>query len=41
MELDLEKLLARYKNAYGQVPDWAETVSQIMPELLGHWIEIR
>ena len=41
MELNVEQLLARYKKTYGQVPDWAETVSQIMPELLGPWIEIR
>ncbi len=38
---ELERLLLRYKESYGQVPDWAETVSQIMPELLGPWMEIR
>ncbi|MBI5969229.1 MAG: carboxymuconolactone decarboxylase family protein [Deltaproteobacteria bacterium] len=38
---ELDRLLSRYKEAYGQVPDWAEVVSQIMPDLLGPWIEIR
>ena len=38
---EVKKLLLKYKKVYGQVPDWAETVSQVMPELLEHWLGIR
>jgi len=38
---ELNKMLQKYQKIYGYIPDWAETVSQIMPELLGPWIEIR
>ncbi len=38
---EVKKLLLKYKKAYGQVPDWAETVSQVMPELFEHWLGIR
>jgi len=38
---ELDRLLLKYKESYGKVPDWAETISQIMPELLGPWMEIR
>ena len=38
---ELEDLLSRYKKSYGQVPDWAETVSELMPELLESWLGIR
>ena len=41
MGKDVELLLQKYREAYGRVPDWAETVSQIMPDLLGPWIEMR
>ena len=40
-EKEIKNLLLQYKNTYGEVPDWAETVSQIMPELLGPWLGIR
>ncbi len=38
---EVKNLLAQYKKAYGKVPEWAETVSQIMPELLEPWLKIR
>jgi AhpD family alkylhydroperoxidase len=38
---EIEQLILQYKSSYGQVPDWVETVSQIMPELLEPWIKIR
>ncbi len=38
---DVAKLLLKFKNAYGQVPDWAETISELMPELLEPWLQIR
>lgn len=38
---EVNQLLLRYKNSYGQVPDWAETISEIMPELLEPWLAIR
>jgi len=38
---EVERMLLKYKSAYGQVPDWAETISEIMPELLEPWISIR
>jgi len=38
---EVQQLLLKYKKTYGQVPDWAETVSQIMPELLEPWLGIR
>jgi AhpD family alkylhydroperoxidase len=38
---DTEKVLLRYKEVYGQVPDWAETISEVMPEFLEPWIQIR
>ena len=38
---EVKNLLLKYKKTYGQVPDWAETVSQVMPELLEHWLGIR
>jgi len=38
---EVERMLLKYKNTYGQVPDWAETISEIMPELLEPWISIR
>ena len=40
-EEEIRRILSVYKNSYGQVPDWAETVGQIMPELLEPWIKIR
>ena len=38
---EIQKLLLRYKDTYGQVPDWADTVSQLMPELLEPWLGLR
>ena len=38
---DTEKVFLRYKEVYGQVPDWAETISEVMPEFLEPWIQIR
>jgi len=38
---DTEKVLLRYKEVYGQVPDWAETIGEVMPEFLEPWIQIR
>ena len=40
-EKEIKNLLLQYKKTYGEVPDWAETVSQMMPELLGPWLGIR
>lgn len=38
---EIKKVLFRYKKAYGQIPDWAEIISEIMPELLEPWLLIR
>ena len=38
---NVKKTMQEYKKAYGQVPDWAETISEIMPELLDPWLQIR
>ena len=38
---DVGQLLLKYKQAYGQVPDWAETIGEVMPELLEPWLQIR
>jgi AhpD family alkylhydroperoxidase len=38
---EVQQLLLKYKKAYGQVPDWAETISQFMPELLEPWLGLR
>ena len=38
---EVQQLLQKYKKAYGQVPEWAETVGQIMPELLEPWLGLR
>jgi AhpD family alkylhydroperoxidase len=38
---DADRMLKRYKEAYGRVPDWAETISKIMPDFLGPWLDMR
>jgi AhpD family alkylhydroperoxidase len=38
---DVAKVLLKYKDVYGQVPDWAETISEVMPEFLEPWLQIR
>ncbi len=38
---EVEKLILQFKNSYGQLPDWAEAVSETMPELLDAWLKIR
>jgi AhpD family alkylhydroperoxidase len=40
-EEEVAQLLVKFKKSYGKVPDWAETIGQIMPELLEPWLGIR
>jgi len=38
---EVREILLQYKEAYGQIPDWAETIGELMPELLNPWLQIR
>jgi AhpD family alkylhydroperoxidase len=38
---EIKQILSQYEKSYGQVPDWAETVGEVMPGLLEPWIKIR
>jgi AhpD family alkylhydroperoxidase len=40
-EKDVAEILLKYKKVYGQIPDWAETIGEWMPELLDPWLQIR
>jgi AhpD family alkylhydroperoxidase len=38
---EVQQVLLKYEKTYGRIPDWAETVGQIMPELLEPWLGLR
>jgi len=38
---EIDQVLSKYKEMFGEVPGWAEIYSQFMPEVLEPWLDIR